>query len=124
MLIQTRKPSQKIFDYVAKGNLVDFYKDEIKKRKDFGYPPFSVFIKISVIGTSERVSKEMEYIKKLLSKYDIQIYPSSIKVARGKFAMHGLIRVERSKWPNTEIVEILRSLPPHFSVDVDPESLL
>lgn len=124
MLIQTRKPDQRIFDFVQKGNLVDFYKEEIKKRKQFGYPPFSIFIKVSVVGTPDRVSKEMQYLKKLLSKYDIQIYPSSIKVARGRFAMHGLIRVEKSKWPNKEIVEILRSLPPHFSVDVDPESLL
>ncbi len=124
MLIQTRKPDQKIFDFVHKGNLVDFYKEEIKKRKQFSYPPFSIFIKVSVVGTPDRVSKEMQYLKKLLSKYDIQIYPSSIKVARGRFAMHGLIRVEKSKWPNKEIVEILRSLPPHFSVDVDPESLL
>jgi len=124
MLIQTRKPEQKIFDFIQKGNLVDFYKDEIKKRKQFGYPPFSIFIKVSVVGTPDRVSKEMEYLKKLLNKYDIQIYPSSIKVARGKFAMHGLLRVLRKDWPNEEIVEILRSLPPHFSIDVDPESLL
>ena len=124
MLIQTRKPDQKIFDFINKGNLVDFYKEEIKKRKQFDYPPFSIFIKVSVVGTPERVSKEMEYLKKLLSKYDIQVYPSSIKVARGKFAMHGLLRVERRDWPNKEIVEILRSLPPHFSIDVDPESLL
>ena len=32
MLIQTRKPDQKIFNYVSKGNLVDFYKDEIKRK--------------------------------------------------------------------------------------------
>ena len=124
MLVQTRKPDQKIFNFLEKGNIVDFYKDEIKKRKQFGYPPFSIFIKISVIGTPEKVSKEMQYIKKLLSKYDIQIYPSSIKVTRGKFAMHGILRVKRESWPNKEIVSILRSLPPHFSVDVDPESLL
>lgn len=124
MLIQTRKPDQKIFDYVQKGNLVDFYKDEIKKRKQFGYPPFNIFIKITVVGTKESVMKEMEYIKKLLEKYDIQIYPSSIKTARGKYAMHGLLKIERDKWPDKEIVKILRSLPPYFSIDVDPESIL
>ncbi|MEK7589905.1 MAG: primosomal protein N' [Patescibacteria group bacterium] len=123
MLIQTRKPDQKIFNYVSKGNLVDFYKDEIKKRKEFRYPPFSIFIKINVVGTPERVLKEMEYIKKLLNKYDIQIYSSSIRVAREKFAMNGLLRVARENWPNKEIIEVLRSLPPNFSVDVDPESL-
>ena len=124
MLIQTRKPDQKVFEYVTKGNLVDFYKDEVKKRKQFGYPPFNIFIKISVVGTPDRVSKEMEYLKKLLNKHDIQVYPSSIKVARGKFAMHGILRIDRDKWPDKEILEILRSLPLHFSVDVDPESLL
>ena len=124
VLIQTRKPNQKIFDHAGKGNLVDFYKNEIKKRKQFSYPPFSVFIKISVSGTAERVSKEMKYIEELLKKYDVQIYPSSIKITNGRFAMHGLLRILRNKWPDREIVEILRSLPLHFSVDVDPESLL
>lgn len=124
MLIQTRKPEQKVFDFVERGNLADFYKDEIKKRKQFGYPPFSIFIKITAIGAPTSVMKEMEYIKKLLEKHNIQIYPSSIKIARGKYAMHGLLKIERNKWPDREIVEILRSLPPYFSVDVDPESIL
>lgn len=123
-LIQTRKPNQKIFEIAEKGNLVDFYKDEMEKRKRFGYPPFNVFIKISVIGTSELVSKEMKYIEKLFEKNNIQIYPSSIKIGKRKFAMHGLLRIPRDKWPDKEIVEILRSLPAYFSVDIDPESLL
>lgn len=124
ILIQTRKPEQKIFDFIAKGNLADFYKDEIKKRKQFNYPPFSVFIKITVIGSVDKVVKETEYMKKLLKDYDVLIYPSSIKASKGKYVMRGLLRVERSKWPHKEIVEILLSLPPHFSIDVDAESLL
>lgn len=124
MLIQTRKPEQKIFDFVEKGNLADFYKNEIKKRKRFDYPPFSIFIKITTVGGSNRVTDEMEHIKKLLEKYDVQIYPSSIKISKNKYAMYGLLRIERNKWPDKEIVEILRSLPPYFSIDVDPESIL
>ncbi|MDP6387813.1 MAG: primosomal protein N' [Candidatus Pacebacteria bacterium] len=124
MLIQTRKPNQKVFEYAAKGNLVDFYKDEIKKRKQFGYPPFNTFVKISVVGTQERVLKEMKYAKELLKKYGIQIYPSLVKIAGRKFAMYGLLRIGRGKWPDNEMVEILCSLPPYFFIDVDPESLL
>ncbi len=124
LLIQTRKPDQKVFDYVEKGNLVDFYKEEVKKRKQFGYPPYSIFIKITVVGENERITKEMKYIEKLLKKYDVQIYPSSIKVAGGKYAMHGLLRVPREKWPDKELLEILRSMPAYFAIDVDPESLL
>ena len=124
LLLQTRKPNQKVFEYVEKGNLVDFYKDEIKKRKQFGYPPYNIFIKITVIGESERIAKEIKYAEKLLKKYDIQVYPSSIRVAGRKYAIHGLLRVERDKWPDKELLEILRSLPPYFSIDVDPESLL
>jgi len=124
ILIQTRKPEQKIFNFAIKGNLADFYKDEIKKRKQFNYPPFCVFVKITVIGTADKVAKETEYMKKLLKDYGILTYPPSIKADKGKYIMRGLLRVERNKWPHKEIVEILRSLPPHFSVDVDTESLL
>lgn len=130
LLIQTRKPNQKVFEYAAKGNLVDFYKDEIKKRKQFGYPPFSIFIKITIVGSEKRVCKKMKYAEKLFKKYDIKVYPPLIKTARGKFAMHGLLKIEKDKWftkngeTQKELLETLRSLPPHFSIDVDPESLL
>ncbi|MFQ5661632.1 MAG: hypothetical protein ACE5F2_00035 [Candidatus Paceibacteria bacterium] len=124
ILIQTRKPDQRIFDYVEGGSLVDFYKEEMKKRKRFEYPPYSIFIKITVVGGNERIAKEMKYIEKLLKKYDVQIYPSSIKVSGGRYAMHALLRVPKDKWPDREMVEILRSLPAYFAVDVDPESLL
>jgi primosomal protein N' (replication factor Y) len=39
-MIQTRNPTLPIFDYILKGNLLEYYRDEIQERKELGYPPF------------------------------------------------------------------------------------
>ena len=36
IILQTRIPDEKVFEYGAKGNILDFYKDEIARRKQFG----------------------------------------------------------------------------------------
>ena len=50
--IQTRKSDNKIFEYAAKGDLVNFYREEIADRQLLGYPPISLLIKISLRGKS------------------------------------------------------------------------
>lgn len=124
VLIQTRRPEQKVLEYILKGNLTDFYRREIKQREELEYPPFAVLIKITAIGTPARVARELQMLKKKLKKYALSIYPPLVQIAKGRYAMHGLLRVKRDKWPEKQIIEILRSLPPYFSIDVDPESLL
>ena len=48
------------------------------------------------------------------------IFPAFIETKKGKFVMHGLIRLVDHTWPDMKIVEKLRTLPPAFAVNVDP----
>jgi primosomal protein N' (replication factor Y) (superfamily II helicase) len=54
-IIQTRDIKQKVFDYAIKGNLVDFYREEISDREKLNFPPFTILIKITIIGTKDEV---------------------------------------------------------------------
>jgi primosomal protein N' len=123
-ILQTRNPDQKVLDYAIKGNLSDFYRDEIADRKQLEYPPFSTLIKISLTGQRDYVVEEMEKLQKIIEPLVIDVFPAFIPGPTGKYIMHGLIKIKRGEWINENLLAKLQGLPPAFSIDVDPESLL
>ena len=123
-ILQTRAVAERIFDHALRSNILDFYRDEIQERQSFNYPPFSILIKISLHGRKDAVQKEMEDIKEYLNPQELSLFPAFIKNADGQFSMHGVIKVQRKKWIDEELLSKLRALPPQFTIAVDPESLL
>jgi primosomal protein N' (replication factor Y) len=123
-IIQTRDPAQKVFDYASKGNLIDFYKDEIYMREKLGFPPFTVLVKIIIAGNKNEVLESVERLQKDLNPLEINIFPAFIPGAKGKYAVNGIIKIPKRDWPNEKVLNILKSLPPNFSVNIDPENLL
>src|SRR3989344_3750340 len=121
-LIQTRKKNEKVFEYATVGNLGEFYRDEIALREEFGYPPFSILIKLSTIGTPARVQKEMDLLKTMFADNEIYLYPAGLSAPRGREIRHALLRIPQKKWPNNAIIEKLHRLPPHIAIDIDPEN--
>jgi primosomal protein N' (replication factor Y) len=123
-LVQTRDIEQKILRYATAGNLADFYRDEIKERENLLYPPFSIPIKITLQGDKKTVLAGMEELQKQMTPYEVDIFPAFIPIQKGKFSMHGLIKVKRGEWVDKDLLHKLNSLSPQFTVNVDPESLL
>jgi primosomal protein N' (replication factor Y) len=123
-LVQTRSRDQKIFDYATKGNLMDFYRDEIDERKKLSYPPFSTLIKLTVKGPKTRVTEEMDRLSIVLREYDPLVFPAFVDKINNKTVMHALIKINHAEWISKPLVEKLQTLPPQIAVNVDPESLL
>ncbi len=123
-IIQTRDMSQKVFDYAVKGNLVDFYRDEIDDREKLHFPPFTTLIKISIIGNRNDVLILVQNIQKLLEPYEIDIFPAFIPQSKGKFGVNGIIKIASNKWPEKDLYEKLKNLPIEILVNVDPDSLI
>jgi primosomal protein N' len=123
-LIQTRNTDEEVFEYIIKGNLLDFYRTEIKQRKEFGYPPVSTLIKITYRGKKPTAKKEMGKLSQILEKYKPSVYPTFTPGARGTYGINALIKIEKDKWIDKELLEILRSVPPSFTIKVDPGDLL
>ncbi|MDO8590698.1 MAG: hypothetical protein Q7R65_01830 [bacterium] len=124
MLVQTRVPEERVLDYALKGNLIDFYREEISAREAFLYPPFSTLIKISLSGTRAAVTKEIEKLKEFLKPFETEIFPAFVEESRGAFTMHALLRLKRGAWVDRPLLDKLLSLPPQFRIAVEPESLL
>lgn len=123
-LIQTRNAKESVFEYSLKGNLADFYRDEIQDRKEFSYPPFSIFIKLTIEGKSAIASKISEEIKELFKEHEPNLYQAFSASPRGNSLFHIVIKRKLSEWPHDDLLALLRSLPPYVAIRVDPESLL
>lgn len=123
-LIQTRNVSEPVFGYSEKGNLLDFYKQEFDERQNFDFPPFTILIKISLAGERGAVEQAMEKLRADLSDYSATLYPAFNPYQGGQYTMHLLIKIGRSRWVEKSLAEKLKSLPPVFRVQVDPESVL
>lgn len=124
ILVQSRKSEEKVFEYGLKGNLSDFYRSTLDERKQFLYPPFATLIKITIEGKKEAIAAAMAEIQELLDPREVEVFPAFTATVRGNSIIHGLIRLPERGWPNSDLMEKLRSLPPNVKVKVDPESLL
>lgn len=127
-LIQTRQHENsvgmKIFDYAIKGNLVDFFRDEIEGRKEIGFPPFSTHIKISIEGEKNKAKKEMEEVAFFLKPFEVSVFDAFTPGSKNKHIVHGLISIPKEEWVNKNLLDKLRMIQPHCSVKIDPASLL
>ncbi len=123
-LLQTRNIGAQVLDYATKGNLLDFYRREIAERKQFSFPPHSTLIKISRSGVREIIEKEMGKLSDHLGVYTPHVFPAFVAMIKGRYVMHALIKVPYGEWVDEKLLEKLSQIPPQFSINVDPESIL
>lgn len=123
-LIQTRRPDEPLLTQALKRDATLFYQNEIRLRKSLNYPPFTVLIKITAVGTSARVKKEIEKLEEHFKDYKLHVYLPTVHITRGRYKMHGLLRVPKEHWPDKKLISSLVALPQHFTIEIDPEALL
>ena len=70
------------------------------------------------------VLESVEFLQKELEPYEINIFPAFIPGMKGKYAVNGIIKMPKKEWPDERVLNILKTLPPNFSINIDPEILL
>lgn len=123
-VLQTRHPDADILKTVLAGNFSSYYKHELNMRKSLGYPPYTVLIKVSAAGTKEAVVKRMEEARTLLAPFELVTFSRILRSPGGAHILHGFIRLSRERWPDEDLLERLRALPPSYTIMVDPDSVL
>lgn len=123
-LIQSRDPEDQTIKLAVNGNLLEFYKKEMEDRQVLDYPPFGIFIKVTARGNKNFVIKETEDLKNILKEYDPVIFSSVHEKKGEQSANNAVIKMRRESWPENKLIRLLRSLPPHFEIKVDPDNLL
>ena len=134
MIIQTRNPENLVLKHVLTGNVLPLVREDLKEREQFGYPPFKRLIKITFRGTARESEKARAYLEETFSAYEPQIFSAFVGMVRGEYVTNTVLKVNHTVWPfppnpspspeTTHLFSLLSSLPPSFSVNVDPEDLL
>ncbi|KKQ99845.1 MAG: Primosomal protein N' [Parcubacteria group bacterium GW2011_GWF2_40_69] len=124
LVFQTRQENPKIFDYALRGNLIDFYRDEIEERKSIGYPPFTTYVKMTLEGEKNTVKKMMEAVVELMKPFEVNTFDAFTPGSKLKYTTHGLISLPKGRWIDQELLTKLRNLPPQFMIRIDPITLL
>lgn len=123
-MIQSRAVEEKILDYGVRGNLLDFYRDEVKLRETYGYPPFKTLFKLSFDGKRPYLISELEKLHQILEGHLFTVFPAFIKNVKGTHTTHVLLKADTRSWPDENLGDKLRQLPQAITVKVDPDSIL
>ncbi len=124
LLLQTRRSEVDLLSTVISGNFSGFYRSELLARKNLGYPPFTVLIKVSVTGTEDGVKEKMNKAVEALLPYELVVFSRVLKTRGGKFSLHGFLRINKDNWPNEKLLRRLNSLSPRYVIEIDPDSIL
>jgi len=134
LIIETKNTEDEIINAIKLDNLLSFVREELKERKKLNYPPFKKFIKISFIGNREENNKVRNFISENFKEYEIEIFSGFIEKLKDKFITNALIKINPKDWSLPEIshngkideilLEKLISLPPNFTININPDNLI
>ncbi|MEX2014778.1 MAG: primosomal protein N' [Candidatus Saccharimonadales bacterium] len=125
IVLQTFTPNSEIITY-SKKDWIDFYKEELAKRKLLGFPPFFNALKIQATDRSRsKAEAKLENIAiDLVKKYkNIKILGPSPSFIEKKISMFHWQLIVMSK-NRVTLVEISKALPNTFKKELDPINFL
>lgn len=133
-LIQTRLKDTRMLESALSGNILSFYREEIKERKGLRYPPESRIIKLTLEGKKAVIEKEGSAIEQSLSPYAPEKFSAFISKIKNLYRIHIILRLPRAAWSlpsllhngsiDEELSKKLRAISPSVAVRVDPQDLL
>ena len=134
IIIQTKNPNDPAILAIKTENLLSFIREELKDRENIGYPPYKTFIKITYLGDKEETIKTKHAIAEVFKDYNPVIFSGFVAKLKGKYRTNTLIKIDRNNWSikelssnstiNQDLFEKLSSLPPTFTISINPEDLL
>lgn len=129
---QTYNPDTHMLSLLKKVNYLEFYERELQSRQLFGYPPFTRLIKLSHTSPDK---KKAEYEARVLSeKLKMAIIqrkmentirlmgpsPAFVEKEKNLYIYNIILKISPEQRPD----EILRFVPSHWMINVDPKSIL
>lgn len=123
VIIQTYMPDNYAIQYAQNHDYVRLFKQEIKQRNTFSYPPYSSLIKLTFVHKNEQKARNdshkayKQLTEKNTEEYEINEYPALIYKMHNKYRWHILIQ---GKHPTSLLQDI--SFPSSCRIDIDPIS--
>ena len=124
VMVQTRTEPDDLILYATRGATDRFHDDELTLRQMLKYPPFATFYLLTWQGAPEHITTTEAHLKTLLTPTNVttQFYTNPQSPSH-KPIRHCLIRTSEGS-PQHQLIEILRHLPPHVAVVVNPDRIV
>jgi primosomal protein N' (replication factor Y) (superfamily II helicase) len=125
VIVQTYQPSSYIFPYVTKQDWHGFYEQELIKRKQNNYPPYSFAMKIWISKKTRdsTIAACNKLAKYLIKNKQIRVLgpaPCFYEKSSGKYSWQFIVTAR----DRTELTHIAADLPNDLYFDLDPASFL
>lgn len=134
IIIQTKNKNDPALLAVKSENLLSFVREELEDRKNFNYPPYKRFIKITYLGDKDGSIEAKKALREVFKEYVPEIFSGFIAKNKNQYVTNALIKMDPQRWSLPELshnssidqnlFNLLSSLPPSYEVSVDPEDLL
>jgi primosomal protein N' (replication factor Y) len=139
VIVQTYQPEHYSLTYAAKHDYKGFYEEELKYRRELGYPPFTRIALVEVKGVKpEKAKAGAEAVKKHMAAAakgtGVEIMgpaPAPIKRVRGKYRWFVALKSASSTKLHAALSAGMKSLADNkalsgcsVEVDVDPQSMV
>lgn len=121
--LQARHEPDELVQYAVQGLIEHFYTEELSLREALKYPPYGVLVLLSFMDTREGVQKIETMLTEALSAWKPKYYSAPDSIAK-KTTRHCLIRIPQKDWPDAELMNTLRNLPPYIKIEVNPDRIV
>lgn len=121
--LQTRTAPDEIISLAQSGQTEKFYDEELSLREALKYPPMAEFIHLTFQGTAHSVTQLEQELNEHLATWKPRFYHAPTTTST-KATRYGLIRISRKDWPDQDLVDALRVLPPNVRIEVNPDRII
>ncbi|MCB9811965.1 hypothetical protein H6783_03565 [Candidatus Nomurabacteria bacterium] len=122
-VIQSRSEPDELLTYAKQGLVSQFYDDELSLRNTLNYPPFATFVHLTMQGSPAALDILEASLAERLGAWKPSFYPSAGSSTE-KPIRHGLIRIQKSVWPDQALIANLATLPPQIRIEIDPPRIV
>ena len=134
VLIQTYNKDNYVFDSLKKQDYVDFYKKEMKIRKELKYPPYYYMVSIKIVSNNYEMARDesnkvKKYLDKNLSNNFIVLGPSTASIFKLKNNYYFQILIKYKKEENlmrvlSDLNDLYTSDKVNLDININPLNLI
>lgn len=123
VIVQTRTPPDSVLQHATQGSIELFYTDEIDLRQQLEYPPFVMFVLLTISGAKAAIEQVEQTLKPLLTAFAPHYYSRPTSTT-DKITRHALIKCPSKKEERIKLISLLRGLPPYVKIEIDPPRIV
>ncbi|MCL6465598.1 MAG: hypothetical protein K6T77_02435 [candidate division WOR-3 bacterium] len=130
LVIQTYCPEESVLDCCLRGDSAQFFKEELRLRKEAGFPPYRRLVLLTIKGADrELVGKQSEQLRRIIEEQGKKIQPRLeilgpvTTMKAGRFNARLLVKVPTTIMPG-KVIPRIKLQNSQLRIEVDPQEIV